>query len=952
MRLNKLLKKDLFNWILISIFFVLGTFTTFSQQSDSSLTIEDLYFPYDQFPKNGIEDDENIDRDRLIFSQKSLDNLWQFMKGMLILPREHLIVPLNKGTDGFGVGVKVSNDDAYVFENEYTGPSFSFTNDGIYVATKNLTEEEKNSDGPAVRRDESLKFDEYRDWFCAMQDCSEAGNGCIDPAWRFNTPTFCRRELPMCLDINSYNTTSDIDGLTDKVSLVGYLHPTNGEGYITSNFGVVRKYEKNGEVFYVQTEDLNGDKENLGWDRVIYAHAGIDIGVPEGTSLYAVKSGKIVYAGDQGETGYGKFVVIMHDDGINSLYGHLSKIKVVIGETVKKGQVIGFSGNTGASTGPHLHFELRKVGTEYEQFPFATASWNGTLPCLTDIALVHGQSGVANCPSNIDPTSIITDGEIISQSIGTSIYADVSFTQLTGRIAGTSTDCGGASCIDSPYAGGPGDICYTENYSDKVKSKLVYPQESQYLDLHDYSFDGVLPEVSKALAAVMKDKEFKKIMNSCEDCKIGIYDGYRSREEQAQIVLDICGPGVEWCTGAASPGYSQHITGLAIDTYILKDGTWGAYTNLDSKLAKIMEKHGFIRPVAGDPPHFFYVGNNTLTAECGSSVDNTSSGEGGEEVDDQEQRDGSRLDADAGYSGALPFCDNDPCSNDAGEPTSLGCMLSIISELTQVPKELLYGITMIESGGLCMEKTLGEGDDIAECTGNPLQVAWSSPTEQINGGSQDIRGVSAVNVTEVKMSLLQTPELLKQCVEAAVGQPLDAHFANSTNPGLAPDPEAQKLPYKDSGLYSRHLVAHSLCFTALKVRRDGAEWNEWSKTNESITAYNMEHEILTLEQWYDNIQKGKKAAVDLNWPSGAAPNKKDYEMVSHIGRRYYGVCKHPKEISGYNRDIDYCGDLLDHYHEAQSSPGMFTCSGAAGNNASLVGGSLNCLEKEDRYISN
>ena len=85
-------------------------------------------------------------------------------------------------------------------------------------------------------------------------------------------------------------------------------------------------------------------------------HEGIDIGVPTGTPVYAVQAGTVTLAGVEG--GYGNSVVIAHTDAISTRYGHNSELLVKVGDKVAKGQMIAKSGNTGHSTGPHLHFEF------------------------------------------------------------------------------------------------------------------------------------------------------------------------------------------------------------------------------------------------------------------------------------------------------------------------------------------------------------------------------------------------------------------------------------------------------------------------------------------------------------------------------------------------------------------------------------------------------------------
>ncbi len=86
-------------------------------------------------------------------------------------------------------------------------------------------------------------------------------------------------------------------------------------------------------------------------------HNGIDIAAPRGTIIVASKSGTVIYAGRYGR--YGRTVIVDHGSGVKTRYAHCSKITVRLGEKVKQGQTIALVGNTGRSTGPHLHFEIR-----------------------------------------------------------------------------------------------------------------------------------------------------------------------------------------------------------------------------------------------------------------------------------------------------------------------------------------------------------------------------------------------------------------------------------------------------------------------------------------------------------------------------------------------------------------------------------------------------------------
>ena len=90
-------------------------------------------------------------------------------------------------------------------------------------------------------------------------------------------------------------------------------------------------------------------------------HKGIDISAPTGTPVYAAESGTVFDAGYK-QSGYGNLIVIKHANDMATYYGHLSKMVVSKNSKVKKGELIGNVGSTGKSTGPHLHFEVRKGG--------------------------------------------------------------------------------------------------------------------------------------------------------------------------------------------------------------------------------------------------------------------------------------------------------------------------------------------------------------------------------------------------------------------------------------------------------------------------------------------------------------------------------------------------------------------------------------------------------------
>ena len=132
---------------------------------------------------------------------------------------------------------------------------------------------------------------------------------------------------------NMHELLTIIEGRNNRLSILPDLWPTEG-GVISSLYGG-------------RTGPING---GFDW------HPGLDIAVDIGTPVYAAAMGTVEVAGWNG--GYGQFVKIRHGNGYESAYGHMSGIAVTTGQQVRKGEIIGFVGSTGYSTGPHLHFEV------------------------------------------------------------------------------------------------------------------------------------------------------------------------------------------------------------------------------------------------------------------------------------------------------------------------------------------------------------------------------------------------------------------------------------------------------------------------------------------------------------------------------------------------------------------------------------------------------------------
>lgn len=107
------------------------------------------------------------------------------------------------------------------------------------------------------------------------------------------------------------------------------------------------------------TSGVGWRPDPFGSGRNVY-HRGIDIAVPEGTPVRATDAGTVTYAGVHG--GHGLTVIVSHGDGSETLYGHNKKLLVAKGERVDGETVLALSGNSGRSTGPHVHYEIRGKG--------------------------------------------------------------------------------------------------------------------------------------------------------------------------------------------------------------------------------------------------------------------------------------------------------------------------------------------------------------------------------------------------------------------------------------------------------------------------------------------------------------------------------------------------------------------------------------------------------------
>ena len=143
--------------------------------------------------------------------------------------------------------------------------------------------------------------------------------------------------------------------------------PTNGQ--ISSNFGVRKNPIPPKRIVMAGVNLPKTDSAGTATatvkptqdPEVMQFHKGLDIAVPFGSDVRSAAQGTVIFAGQKG--GYGNCIIVSHGNGLATLYGHLSSVLVSPNQQIKVGEVIAKSGNSGRSTGPHLHYEVHKNNT-------------------------------------------------------------------------------------------------------------------------------------------------------------------------------------------------------------------------------------------------------------------------------------------------------------------------------------------------------------------------------------------------------------------------------------------------------------------------------------------------------------------------------------------------------------------------------------------------------------
>jgi murein DD-endopeptidase MepM/ murein hydrolase activator NlpD len=242
------------------------------------------------------------------------------------------------------------------------------------------------------------------------------------------------------------NSKNGMSPMTDTTGGIKLIHPV-GRAKVTCRYG--------------QKDSLHSS-----------GHHGVDFGVAEGTSVQAAADGTVVYAGGSSantmgtnDFSLGIQLEIKHANGYSTVYGHLSSYGVSIGDTVSSSQVIAKSGNTGYSSGPHLHFELRKDGNPIDPSSALGANYAAASGTYTDASSSSGSASSSGSLGGSGDTTGFSSGAMSAAGIsippswsgsGSGISASTQSSKSGGGMIGhgaSSTTTGGAS-VGSPSGGG------------------------------------------------------------------------------------------------------------------------------------------------------------------------------------------------------------------------------------------------------------------------------------------------------------------------------------------------------------------------------------------------------------------------------------------------------------------------------------------------------------------
>ena len=381
-------------------------------------------------------------------------------------------------------------------------------------------------------------------------------------------------------------------------------------------------------------------------------HNGIDIAVPDGTSVKSIADGKVVRSDMRDRSGYGNFMIVKHDVGgetFYSAYAHLTKRLKEVGDSVKNGEEIaksgggqGVAGGGGLSTGPHLHFEIRKS---------ETGQWVNPKPYLDGEIPAEDIKSDESKPSKVENkvidkiiyTNFSTEDKKIIDSVltklkkdnVTNIYAQiVLISMVLWKLNGVEESDGELDFINElpleiKTALKKVEDCFDEKI---IGDHLASEKKQEGVDYYPDN-GGVDSNAKKSLLKLLSAFALKypEVKN------YSVVSDYRSYDKQ---VLAFCkktnsekkiSERQKW---SALPGFSQHSTGKTFDLFSVEPEWWNSRPNLKNWLRDNASDYGFkvSYPSKGvlrepEPWHIYYVGGSiNESVEIDSDVEKLISG--------------------------------------------------------------------------------------------------------------------------------------------------------------------------------------------------------------------------------------------------------------------------------------------------------------------------------------
>lgn len=293
-------------------------------------------------------------------------------------------------------------------------------------------------------------------------------------------------------------------GTNGTNDLISYLAKNGDSDTIETIAQAATVFPLPGSLDTVAINSYFGYRESSGVESTY--HQGIDLDASTGTPIYAVSDGTISIAGWYG--GYGNAVQVDHNDSTSTLYGHMSSVATSVGSSVKAGQVIGYVGSTGNSTGPHLHFSLIKNGSMVDPLSLlqGAESITGTTTLTLSQALTNALTLLSNgksysdidaMGSNVVARTTTTNAEEASAAITTALnilgmYSSENLASLMSLAAGES---GYDSSIDQQIV----DINTYLGTPAKGLMQVIQPTFENYKVA---GYDDIYDAVANTLASI------------------------------------------------------------------------------------------------------------------------------------------------------------------------------------------------------------------------------------------------------------------------------------------------------------------------------------------------------------------------------------------------------------------------------------------------------------------